>query len=483
MASLRDFETRILAAKRIAGSIKGSLGINDLRNLAFDVSRTYEERILYDVVELLHHSYLLRTGYAELRQSSGWSDEGFLLEVSQDYEKFCEASLFPCESALVRFHLQAFIEASHDDLIEFEKLVGTSGDIESTVDSQNEIRRAEIFVLIGRLVSLNSEFDELQRDFPHALSETSVEAFNPLPWVKAYIHERDRLFSISKTLEADDGEHFFEAPIRAFYLESLSHAGQLIESAEARYPKRKWGRAYSNLTFAHWPETFVVKSQPPDSDSVRCFLADAVSYYRESVPDIVSARGEDDDDLEAAVEKTRETTDRILADESLWSFLEQTGYSGSKFLEWIDNLKALQPLVVAQGKLNLEKRELVQEIFDGFVIGNYFSVFALMRAICERVLRDRAKSLGVSISWPTTHAVGGREKSLEELIDDVCDVEPNFQRYRNWLHEVRNRGNAVLHKKSHRTGQSATDKSRIRRDRQLEALEAIRMLSGFLELA
>ena len=475
MASLRDFEIRVGDTRRQASALKQLLGANNFRNLAFDSSREYDPRIIGNVAQLIHHSHLLRQGFDALGKSDGWPDE-FLREISKDDKSFCDDDLFPNERELVRFYLCLRLKWIHKKWDEFKASYGGAADVEETSGALDECERAEMYVRIMQLPRLANEFDELKWAFRESepLPEKAIIEFDSSPWVREYLDGTKRLQSIQDSLETDDGERFCDTHIDD--LGPSSRGRGLLERAQAKYPHESWGRTYATLALAHEYE-FYVKPVPCDHKSLRFFLADAVGYYRDSVPDIVSATGDRDSEISAEV--TRESIDRILADEDLWIFLEQTGYAGSKFFEWVENLKMIQPLVISQGKLNFDKRELIHEIFNSFVIGNYLSVFALTRAICERIVTGHAEKLDL-LNWPETRPGGkGREKKeFVNLIDDVSERDANFRKFKDWLHQVRKSGNDVLHQEKR---MKAREKAAIRRQIQLHARDTIERLTSFLK--
>lgn len=234
---------------------------------------------------------------------------------------------------------------------------------------------------------------------------------------------------------------------------------------------------YAYLKFDEVTNDLFAPRSGTDWREVRGILWNAIDYYRENIPNLLVDG--DDDDLEGREASTREPIDRLLSHDGVWQFLGQVSFDGTRFEEWVENLQALRPIVTGAGRLNFDKRQLVYELYNSLIVGNYLAFFALCRAVCERLIKDKADSEKIDLCWPVLSNGKPRRKSFEDLIDEVAEKCAAVTPYRQWLHDVREKGNDVLHETKKNKG-GVSERATIRRAQQIDARQDLHRLIEFI---
>lgn len=437
----------------------------DMRELAelrthVDNLNPTDNHVIVELVLLCHRIQKARTNLDAIKE---WKESEFVKDLPSDYWSFYEKELAPAVSELINAYRVAYMRQTDTLISKIEELVGPLASLSKDVYSKNEQERAKLHELLQKLPDPDFEMEALRDDFPHWI-DSAAELFGQYP-------ERWRhVQNIRKMLKADDGKTFDEVwdcqdhpALNAMFKAREQYAE--IQAVSPSYAAQKiW------LDF----EEFIADdgSRETDWQAVRYILLDAADYYLDSL-DRLGANHKEGwvEQREAALE----VACRFLNEADIWRFLHY-GY-GQSTDDWLDNLKDLRAIVVEEGRLNIDKRELLTEIYKSFVIGNYLSVFALMRAFIERVIRDKAKAHNVPIL--ETRDGKSKEKSLDTLIDEVADKDTLVKKHIGWLDEIRRVGNDVLHEPK-RVRRNDIESAKRLHGKRHDALRLIKQLSPFL---
>lgn len=478
MTPSQQLSVELTTARTRLDTLKRAFSISNLAELSFEPSRQYSKSQLRAVTELLHSCHLIRDSHQDFHRLDGWTDEEFLRELPRQYRDLYEKQLLPAEGCLLRFHLDAFVTSLRKSVDDVESVIGPLSSVISPAEHGTELDRATVYVLLGRMRFPRGELGNLREDFSDLPDFVDWQGTELGQWLSRFLKEWSAIESFRSDIRADDGRQISMTLVG--FPGSKSSLLRLAEDrliAENRAVPAFGMELYADLKFDEVTNDLLAPRSGTDWREVRGILWNAIDYYRQNVPDLIVDG--DDDDLEGREASTREPIDRLLSHDGVWQFLGQVSFDGTRFEEWIENLQALRPIVTGAGRLNFDKRQLVYELFNSLIVGNYLAFFALCRAVCERLIKDKADSEKIDLCWPVLSNGKPRRKSFEDLIDEVAAKCAAVTPYRQWLHDVREKGNDVLHESKKNKG-GVGERATLRRAQQIAARQDLHKLIEFI---